>query len=268
MPSPVMWGIIAVGGYFAFSFYKKLKAKKDEDGGVGYVDAFKEILKGSATPIERNPDISETGMGFSNGQPLFYNEIDHSKGRFLGWIRNDMDQADDRKILHNFYRAKIAKDVKYFWFFPGHKIETTPCVFRPGIDAIQKQPGEEPGVPPEGMLIFKRSMDGKRVSQDNDARWRSMLHDQKHLNTVMQDMILNLRDKERLQGSSEIADEVISAIENKLKRSKRAHDAASGRSSSGDMSPLGGSPYGREMYSPDAGLEGGGGSDSMWNFEG
>lgn len=262
--------LIVVGGYIIFSVSKKILDAKNKNKLEGKDDSLKksfgDALSEFFVPIERYPKgirgLSDKSLG---GQPEFYNEVDHSRGRFLGWERTPYDLGDPRKTENGFMRARISRDVTYFWFIKGHKTELTPCVFRPGIDAITRGPGEEDGVPPEGIVIFKRSLDGMRLASGHSERYRSLLLDEKHKNSILADMILNMKSKERIAGAEDTSREATEEIENKLKRTKKMHDVAGGRSGAGDMM---GNHYGPDMYGPEN-IDGNAPSgDGLWKFDG
>ena len=75
----------------------KRKAKK-----LGMVEAGKEYFKDQATPEPRTDKkaAEEWSPKSLGGQPLYYNEVDHTYGRFLGLFRTDADKADAR-VIHN-----------------------------------------------------------------------------------------------------------------------------------------------------------------------
>jgi len=274
MVSTIMIGVVVVAGYFAWKGYQRfIDARRsliEQGKTAGIINVLVAAWDDFFVPIDRYPkDISDEPAKSLGGQPFFYNEVDHSRGRFLGWIRTDEDRADERKIDNGFYRARVTRDVRFFWFFVGHKEETTPCVFRPGIDAITKGPGEEEGVPPEGIVVFKRSMDGMKLAISNSERYRSLLLDEKHKTSIMADMIVAMKDKERLTGLGESSKEFSEEMENILRRSRKVHDAAAGRAGSDGMG-VGTNPYGADMYgnedsSPTTGSPG---TDNLWKFEG
>ena len=272
MTSPI-WIFAAAGGAYvawkAFNIFQDKKFELSEKGkDTSITNVAKQSIVEAASVQERFPRKHEdlSGKAFG-GQPMFFNEADCSRGRFLGWIRTDMDRADRRKVENGFYRARITQDVKYFWFFPGSKEILTPCVFRPGIDAITYGPGEMDGVPPEGMIILKRSLCGQKLAVSVTERYRALLMDEKHKNNILSDMLIAVKDKERLQGLDDSSKEATDEVEKRLKRTKKLHDAAAGRG--GGEFP-GGNPYGQEMYGGE-GLDdvgaGGPGGDTLWKFE-
>ena len=242
---------------------KKLIAKNQD---AGMLDAVKANMKRFFVAQERYPkDIKELSAKSLGGQPYFYNEVDHTKGRFLGLYRTKEDLADERVILNNYYRARILIDVRIFWFIPASHEESTPCRFRENIDIITKLPGEEVGVPPEGLVIFKRSMDGTRLTQGAGERWRSQLLEEKYTKSILVDTITNLRDKERFTAYGDTSKEYTDQMENKLKRTKKLHDVSAGKNSGLEGY---GTPYGQEMYGEENPGLAAGGSENLWNFQG
>ena len=264
------WILVGVAAVVAiYLVFNKVRSKKSDleskNKPAGPMNAINASMAEFFVPIDKYPkDIAGISPKTLGGQPLFYNEVDHTKGRFLGWVRNDADKADVRKMQNGFYRARIHMDVMRFWFIRSHKEILTPCVFRPGIDAITKGPGEEEGVPPEGLVIFKRSLAGTELANSTSERYRNQLLDEKFKNGVMADMLITVRDKERYQGLGDASKELTDEMENNLKRTKKVHDAIQNRPSG-----LGyGAPYGSEMYgaeNPDLGL---GNESNLWKFEG
>lgn len=268
MSNVIIVGIAFIVGLIIFSLAKKVLSKKKENKSkgedTGNVGAVKGAVNDFFVPVDRYPkDVKDLPAKSLGGQPQFYNEVDHSRGRFIAWIRTKEDLADERVILNNFYRARVRLDVKYFWFIPAHKDELTPCVFRPNIDAVFKGPGEEVGVPTEGIVILKRSLDGTRLATGQGERFRQLLLDEKHKNTILADMMVTVRDKERIMGLADTSKEAADEIENQLKRTRKVHDAAMGRKDSSDIS----SPYGSEMYG-DEDITAGTGSQDIWQFQG
>lgn len=265
------WGLIigvvvVVAGYFLFNRVRSKKSElRDKDKNASTWKAIHASMADFFLPIDKYPkDIAGQSPKSLGGQPLFYNEVDHSKGRFLGWVLNDADKSDTRKIQNGFYRARLHMDVTRFWFIKSHKEVLTPCVFRPGIDAITKGPGEEEGIPPEGLVIFKRSLDGTKLSASCSDRYRNQLLDEKHKGGVLADMMISLRDKERYQGLGDSTKELTDEMENNLKRTKKVHDAVLNRPSTGF-----GAPYGNEIYGTESPDNLGLGADSgLWKFEG
>lgn len=262
-------GIIGGGAYIAYKIYNAVmesrKKLKGEGKSASVTELAKETGRHAISVEQRYPkDIQELNSKALGGQPEFYNEADHSRGRFLGWTRTTEDRSDMRVIEGDFYRARILKDVKYLGFFKASKEEITPCVFRPHIDAVFKAPGEEPGVPPEGIVVFKRSLDGIKLAFGHDERYRLLLIDERHKRSIMADMLHNMREKERLLGAEDASKDLSEEIENKLKRSKKMHDAASGRSAERDIT----APYTNEMYGDEDSLGAGQtGSEGLWKFE-
>jgi hypothetical protein len=269
--------IIFVGfAYISLKVFQIWRSKKSElktaNKDVSFSNVSKETFKSASnpTPKENNNTMDLSASAFG-GRPLFFNEADCSRGRFLGWARTDIDRADKRKVENGLYRARITQDVKYFWFFPGVKEVMTPCVFRPNIDAVSYNPGQMEGVPPEGMIVFKRSFDGQRLAIGTGERYRSLLLDEQHKNSILLDMLINIKDKERLMGLEDSSKESTDEMERRLKRTKKLHDAAQGRGMNDGLG-FGGNPnpYAGEMYGnepDDLGAPGGGGSDTLWKFE-
>lgn len=258
---------VALGLYVAYRFYQAYASTRVKQRSTGKKvaakDTFLATIKDFFASTDRYPkDIRDKGAG---GPPQFYNEADHTRGRFAGWVRTPEDKSDVRKVQNGFYRASLNIDVKYFWFFPGHKRVLTPCVFRPGIDSNTIGPGEEEGIPPEGLVIFKRSLDGLKLAPSSADRYRNLMLDEKHKNGVLADMIINMKDKERLAGLGDASKEATDEMETKMKRTRKVHDVAAGR---GEPNPMT-SPYSQEMYGQE-GLEGGGPAtpESVWKFEG
>jgi hypothetical protein len=271
MVSMISYAIYGIGAFIAYKAISIVLSKRSELANKGQDTGVKSLAMESLNHFAKARERDETntqdlsGAAFG-GQPQFFNEADCSKGRFLGWVRTDMDRADSRKIENGLYRAPVTQDVKYFWFFPGTKEVTTPCVFRPGIDSIHYTAGEKTGVPVEGMIVLKRSLDGQSIATGTTERYRSLLLDEKHKNGILQDMLIGLRDKERLAGLEDSSKESSEEMEKRLRRTKKIHDAASGR---GGNDFMGGNPYGQEMYGPEPepGPLGGEGSNTLWNFE-
>lgn len=258
--------LLLAGAKIVLDMRKTQKKLSEKNQDAGMLDAIKANMKGFFVAQDRYPkDIKELSGKSLGGQPYYYNEVDHTRGRFLGWIRNKEDLADERVILNNYYRARILIDVKIFWIIPASHEEVTSCRFRPGIDSITKGPGEEIGIPPEGMIIFKRSIDGTRLTQGAGERWRSQLLEEKHTKSILVDIITNLRDKERFANYGDTSKEYTDQMENKLKRTKKLHDVSAGRNSGLEGY---GTPYGQEMYGEENQGIGAGGSENLWNFQG
>ena len=250
-------------------FFDMIKTKKklvEKDPAANMIDAIKANMKRFFVSQERYPkSIKELSGKSLGGQPYFYNEVDHTKGRFLGTYREPVDLADERVLATNSYRARVLIDARIFWFIPVSHEETTPCRFREGIDIITKMPGSEVGVPPEGLVIFKRSMDGTRLTQGGGERWRAALLEEKHTKSILVDIITNLRDKERFVSYGDTSKEYTDQMENKLKRTKKLHDVSAGKNSGLEGF---GNPYAQEMYGEENPNLGAGGSENLWNFQG
>lgn len=264
----IFYGLIAY--YIGSKIWNMLFGKKTDDDTddlveSGLVPEKKKMFFGLVTPKQRFPHKVTDMDAKAFGYPYFYNEVDHTKGRFVHWFRKKIDEADERKV--GLYRAKIMTDHIFLWFFKTSRELVTPCVFRPGIDAIQKLPGEEPGVPPEGMVIFKRSMDGKRVSEEASYnRWRARVLLERHQKKMLDDMVTTLLSKDHLEASSLVNKETTDQIENILKRLNKIRSAA-GSGGAGEMGLGGGfgQPYGDEIYGTEEQTPAGG---SVWNLEG
>jgi hypothetical protein len=260
--------LILAGIYVVYrlgsSFLPMFKREKKE--GKKTTEAVTTSLKAYVTPEYTTPkDVGKMSPKSMGGIPMFYNEVDHTKGRFLGWMRYPEDYADERIVLNGFYRARINVDVRYLWLFPGAKEEVTPCRFRPGIDSVFKAPGEEQGIPPEGLMILKRSIDGRRLGPDSLNRYRNRLLDELHRNAMLSDTISAVRDKERLLAHGDMTREAQEDMMIKLKRNRKTQDAAMGKS---DRQQGFGMPYGQEMYGNEEGAGVLPGADQTWKFEG
>jgi len=242
------------------------KTSKEDDGvtGSGLMAKKKKVFFGMFTPKQRQAgkvtEMDSNAFGF----PYFYNEIDHTRGRFVHWFRKKIDEADERK--EGLYRAKVLSDATFLWFFKISRELITPCVFRPGIDAIQLLPGEQPGVPPEGMVIFKRSMDGKFVSPTASYnRWRAMYLTEKHEKNMLDDMLSTLLSKDKLEASALTSKESTDKMIQLLKRLRKIQSAAgSGGGSGGDYDRYG-NQYSDEVY---GGEEDTPQNEGVWNLEG
>lgn len=260
--------VIAAVAYILYKLITGTLAKKKEKN-VGIGEAAKEYVKDASEPTPRvDSKAAETYPAKSlGGQPQFYNEVDHNYGRFLGMFRTATDMADDRVIHNNCYRIRYLKDVTYFWWFKSSKEEITPCVFRPGIDVISKHVGEETGVPSEGLVIIKRSMDGQRLQRGEQERYRMMLLHEKNYSKMLADMLLSLQDRQRLAHMDPGSKEYVDTMVEMLQRTKKIQDAAGGRSSGGDN--MFNNPYSQEMYGAEdttpsnTGSEGG---DGLWRL--
>lgn len=240
------------------------RTKKSKD--ISYVEATKEFVK---TTLEVEQRIDKDAGQFHaakslGGQPLFYNEVDHSIGRFLSTFRTESDMADQRIIHNNCYRVRYLKDVKYLGLFKASREEVTPCVFRPGIDLVFKSPGEEPGIPSEGIVVLKRSMDGQRLGHGDNVRLRSMIQIERSQNKMLADMLIMIQDKKRLAHMDPTSKEYTEDMINMLKRTKQIHDAASGRRDEGSGFS---NPYAQEMYgAEDTTPQSGAGEDGLWKL--
>jgi hypothetical protein len=258
--------LIAAGAFIAVKlatrFLPAFNKQRKEGASTG--TAAKNTFKSFIEPEPIIPVSSQLPQKSIGGLPYFYNEVDHTKGRFLGWVKYDEDKADIRKW--KFYRARVNIDVRYLWVFKGAKEVVTPCVFRPGIDCIFKAPGEEEGIPPEGLMVFRRSMDGRRLGGDAVNRYRNILLDTQHKNSVLSDTLYALRDKERLMGSGDMMKETTDDLEIKMKRIRKMHDSAVGKNDRG-MNQFA-NPYGQEMYGEEQQGMNPAGADSTWKFEG
>lgn len=257
-------GILTIGGGIIAYILGKRYLDKRKEGHQG-AKAVTETIKSFSETEVRYPTSHETTTPKTlGGKPHLYNEADHTRGRFLAFIRTPTDKEDERVLKGGFYRIRYLKDVKKFWFYKTSQEETTPCVFRPGIDTLMKNPGEEPGVPPEGLIVVKRSMDGHRVATTGADRYRIQLLNERAKNSILADSMLNLLDKDRLANLPLSGEELSSELEKLLKRTKKVHDAASGRSNSDHNF---GSPYGNELFgneppsTPST-------NEGLWNFEG
>jgi hypothetical protein len=245
----------AAGAYYLYGFIKDFLAKKadyaaqNKSTNVGVV--FKDTVADNFVPEERYPsNINDLGGRSLGGQPTFYNLADHRKGRFLGWTRYEIDKGNERVIHNNLYRARVAVDVKFWWFIVGNKEIITPCVFRPNIDSKFIAPGEEEGVPPEGVLMLYRSITGTRLVRTNSERFKQQLIDSKNQIKIMSDVIANLNDKERIMGAREASKGLVDEIESRIKQSKRM---TGGGSSNSNMDPYAGvnNLYGSENFGGD-----------------
>jgi hypothetical protein len=258
--------LILAGAKIFFDMRKTQKKLSAKNQDASMLDAVKANMKSFFVSQDRYPkDLSVLSDKSVGGQPYFYNEVDHTRGRFIRLYRTPEDLADERVLATNSYRARVLIDSKIFWFIPRSHPETTVCRFRKGIDIVTINPGEEVGVPPEGLVIFKRSMDGTRISQGAGERWRSQLLEEKYTKSILVDHITNLRDKERFTAYGDTSKEYTDQMENKLKRTKKLHDVSAGRNTGMEGY---GSPYTQEMYGEESPGLAAGGSENLWNFQG
>lgn len=233
---------------------------------ISLVEAGQEHFKDQLTPTPRvdkkaSEEWSPKSLG---GQPLYYNDVDHSYGRFVGLVRTETDRADPRIIHNNCFRVRYLKDVKYFWGIKASKEYTTPCVFRPGIDIHNKSPGEEDGVPSEGLVIIKRSMDGQRLARGEGERYRSLLLQEKGYNRMLSDMLLTVQQKNKLAHMDPTSKEYVDAMVQMLQRTKKIQDAAGGRSGGNDFGLA--NPYSQEMYGAEDNTPSAGGDEGLWRL--
>jgi hypothetical protein len=254
-----------IAGYYLIKVIRAIIQKRREKD-VTIAKAAAEVAKESAEAEPRvDKKAAETWSPKSlGGQPLYYNEVDHTSGRFLGLFRTDADMADERIIHNDFYRIRYLYDVTYFWWFKASKEATTPCVFRPAIDVISKQPGEEAGVPAEGLVIIRRSMDGQRIVTGVGERYKHLLLQERSFSKMLADMLIGMEDKQRLAFMDPGSKEYVEHMTQMLQRTKKIHDAASGRSG-GDGFGLG-APYAQEMYGAEDTTPSPGGEEGLWKL--
>ncbi len=242
--------MLAIGGFIAYKLYLNVtstfKSLKSKEVPLTPSNITKELIKKGVTSTPRySKSIQEYDVRHLGGQPQFFNLADHSRGRFLGFFRTENDKADPRIANNNFFRIKYLVDSTTLWFIKSSKTAQTPCVFRPGIDVILKAPGEEVGLPPDGLVMIHRSMDGTKLATGFGDRMRNKFLDEQHKANILKDMIAVMHDKERLAGLGDDNKTFTDEMEEKLKRTKRLHKAAIGSKESSDMM---GNPYGSEMY--------------------
>lgn len=267
------WILIIILLVAAYGVYKlvgitlrKRSELKEEGEPAGIVTSAQKGINEEIAPVERVESDAATeynakGLG---GQPLFYNEVDHSQGRFVSFFRKQEDYADERIVKNNFYRIRYLKDVTKFWFIRTSEEEETSCVFRPGIDTITKHCGEQPGIPAEGLVIIKRSMDGRNLGRGDSERYRLQLLQEKDWTKMQSDMLLQLQDRTRLQTLDPTSKEYVDLMEQLLKRTSKIHSAAR---SSGSSESSFGSPYANEIYGgEDTGGSPDGGSEGLWKL--
>ena len=140
----IVLGLMIAGGFIVFKIITGTLAVKKERN-LGLMEAGKEYVADQAKPTDRvdKKDAEFAAAKSLGGQPLYYNEVDHTFGRFVSLFRTDADMADERVIHNDCYRVRYLKDVTYFWFIKASKEAVTPCVFRPGVDLVALQPGQE-----------------------------------------------------------------------------------------------------------------------------
>jgi len=258
----------AIGSFIIYGIIRGIITKRNAED-LTYSEATKEHFKDMTKPEHRiDKHAGKIAPAKTlGGQPMYYNEVDHTIGRFVSMYRTESDMADARVIHNNCYRIRYLKDVTYFWFIKASKEEITPCVFRPGIDVISKAPGEAAGVPAEGIVIIKRSMDGQLLATGDGERYRSLLLMEKSWNAMLADKILFMSDHQRRAHmdptSKEYTDDMVAMV----KRNKTIVDAAGGQRQ--DNFGLG-NPYAQEMYGNEDSIPqpgGDGGQDNgLWRL--
>jgi hypothetical protein len=266
MVNYVLIAAVAIGSYLLYKTIRGILAKRKEKN-TGILDATKQHFKEQTTPSPRvdKKAAEENAPKSLGGTPQFYNEVDHTYGRFLGMFRTDADMGDSRVIHNNCFRIRYLQDVTYFYWFKGSKEVISPCVFRPGIDVISKQPGEEAGVPTEGLVVIKRSMDGQRLLRGDHERYRSMLLAEKSYSQMLADMLLSVQDRQRLAHMDPGSKDYVDTMVEMLQRTKKIQEAAGGRQrddSFGLNNPYSSELYGAEDTTPPPGT----GDDSLWKL--
>ena len=251
--------LLAGMAYIAYTFfYKNWKEFKNADATVkakGFIVFLADTFKPLPNIIEDPEEIAiKKGVGFCD----FYNEVDHTRGKFHYYYKTESDKHDPRKA--EYFRIRYSVDAKMWGFLPAWKTYNTRCVFRPGVDTDFISPGQECGISEDGLVVIKKSMDGMRLSSSTNNVTRHKLFDAEHQLEVMANFHMLTRDKERFTSykptSEEFMDELEGGIKNLRKLEKRE-------------STPGGDPYARAIYDT-PGLETGevtpGGGDGGWNM--
>ena len=222
--------------------------------------------------VDRYPtDIHEVASeDHFTRHPEFINLADYSKGRFIRWEPpTEADRADDAR--RGLRRMRYSQDTTIFWFFRTSRELVTPCVFDPELDVEFIPPGTKPGIPLEGLLILKRSLNGKHLARE--AMSRAVMHarDMRQMNELQADAIQNLLSLERLRMSQIGSEHWSSEMEKMIKNNSRVMRELGGRG--GPQPAFGGGmgysdPYGEEIYGTDGGAYGAQGAEGAWRLEG
>jgi len=265
--------------FAAWQGYVLVKAKFSGDGREAVSERIEASPEGAARPalnlfategVERYPmNIADVPSDdISAGPPEFFNMADFSRGRFLGWEPpRASDLADDAK--RRLRRMRIGMDTTKFWWFKTSVEKVTPCVFDPALDVEFISPGTYPGVPLEGIVLIKRSLDGKRLAREAISRALMETRDLQHLTEIQADVLYKHLSLERLKGVAVGSDRHTEEMEKIAENHHRIMRKIGGTQRPpgfGEGMPFA-NPFGEETFGADSAMQGGGGMEGAWRLE-